>query len=128
MDGIARFEVGFREAEAVSRRTAVTGQCPQEGPQLVAAQLPQPAPPAEVLPTLPAKADICRSALVDPHFGQATDTFSLRLRKRTSKTSLHFRHLNSKIGIVSSPPAGRGMPPFFYRGGQCAFVFKVRGE
>jgi hypothetical protein len=95
MDGIARIEVGLREAEAVSRRTAVTGQCPQEGPQLVAAQLPQPSPPAEVLPIFPAKADIIRSALIDPHFGQATDTFSSRLRKRTSKFSLHFLHLNS---------------------------------
>jgi hypothetical protein len=87
----------------------VTGQCPQEGPQLVAAQLPQPSPPAEVLPIFPAKADISRATLVDPHFGQATETFSSRLRKRTSKLSLHFRHLNSKIGIGSSPPAGRNI-------------------
>ena len=96
-----------------SRPTAVTGQCPQEGLQLVAAQLPQPSPPAEVLPIFPAKADISRSTLIDPHFGQATDTFSSRLRKRTSKFSLHFRHLNSKIGIGSFPPAERNIPRSF---------------
>jgi len=101
----------------ISRRTAVTGQCPQEGPQLVAAQLPQPSPPAEVfaevLPIFPAKADISRSTVIDPHFGQATDIFSLRLRKRTSKVSLHFRHLYSKIGIGSFPPAERNIPRSF---------------
>jgi hypothetical protein len=75
--------------------TAMTGQCPQEGPQLVAAQLPHSAPPADVLPIFPAKADKSRSAFFDPHFGQATAALSSRLRKRTSKGSLHFRHLNS---------------------------------
>ena len=103
----------FYEVDVVSRRTAMTGQCPQEGLQLVAAQLPQPSPPAEVLPIFPAKADISRSTLIDPHFGQATDTFSSRLRKRTSKLSLHFRHLNSKIGIGSFPPAERNIPRSF---------------
>jgi hypothetical protein len=63
-----------------------------------------------VLPIFPAKADISRSTLIDPHFGQTTDTFSSRLRKRTSKFSLHFRHLNSNIGIGSSPPAGINIP------------------
>ena len=103
----------FYEVDVVSRRTAMTGQCPQEGPQLVAAQLPQPSPPAEVLPIFPAKADINRSTFIDPHFGQATDTFSSRLRKRTSKFSLHFRHLNSKIGISSFPSAERNNPCSF---------------
>jgi len=70
-------------------------QCPQEGLQLVAAQLPHSAPPAEVLPIFPAKADKSRSAFFDPHFGQATAALSSRLRKRTSKGSPHFRHLNS---------------------------------
>jgi hypothetical protein len=88
----------------------VTGQCPQEGPQLVAAQLPQPAPPAVVLPTLPAKVDISRFARFEPHFGQTMSTFSSRLRKNTSKFSLHLPHLNSKIGIGSIPPAGHKIP------------------
>jgi hypothetical protein len=127
MDGFARVEAPFREAEAVSRHTAVTGQCPQEGPQLVAAQLPQPAPPAEVLPIFPEKADIIRSALADPHFGQATGTISSRLRKRTSNISLHFLHLNSNIGIGSSPPAGRNMPRFFAADGN-PFSFSIFGE
>jgi hypothetical protein len=85
------------------------GQCPQEGPQLVAAQLPQPAPPAAVFPTLPAKADIRRFARFEPHFGQTTSTFSSRLRKNTSKLSLHLPHLNSKIGMGSIPPAEPGI-------------------
>jgi hypothetical protein len=70
-------------------------QCPQEGLQLVAAQLPQEAPPALVFPTFPAKADICFWVRVELHSGQATLTFSSRLRKRTSKVFPHFRHLNS---------------------------------
>jgi hypothetical protein len=70
----------FYKVEVVSRRTAVTGQGPQEGPQLVAAQLPQPSPPAEVFPIFPAKADISRSTLIGPHFGHATANFSSRLR------------------------------------------------
>jgi hypothetical protein len=118
----------FYEVEAISRRTAVTGQCPQEGPQLVAAQLPQPSPPAEVLPIFPAKADICRSTLIDPHFGQATDIFSSRLRKRTSKFSLHFRHLNSKIGIDSFPPAERNIPRSFAADGDPLLFLMVRGD
>jgi len=92
--------------------TAMTGQCPQEGPQLVAAQLPHSAPPAEVLPIFPEKADKSRSAFFDPHFGQATVALSSRLRKRTSKGSPHFRHLNSKIGIGLSPPANHIILPF----------------
>jgi hypothetical protein len=88
----------------ISRRTAVTGQCPQEGPQLVEVQLPQ--------PIFPAKADIIRSTFMDPHFGQTTGTFSSRFRKRTSKLSLHFRHLNSKIGIDLFPPAERHISRF----------------
>jgi len=84
----------------------MTGQCPQEGPQVVAAQLPQPAPPSEVFPIFPAKADIIRCVRVDPHSGQVTVIFSSRLRKRTSKRCLHFRHLYSYIGIDSFLGAG----------------------
>jgi hypothetical protein len=69
----------------------VTGQCRQEGPQLVAVQPLQP-PPVEVLPTFPAKADIRRLARFEPHLGQATATFSSRLRKNTSNFSRHFPH------------------------------------
>jgi hypothetical protein len=61
----------------------------------VAAQLPQEAPPAEVFPIFPEKADIIFWVRDDPHSGQTTDGFSSRLRKRTSKRRLHFRHLNS---------------------------------
>src|SRR3989339_1232857 len=78
-----------------SRPTAVIAQWPQEGAQLVALQLPQDAPPALVFPTFPAKADISLWVRVDLHSGQATATFSSRLRKRTSNVSPHFRHLNS---------------------------------
>jgi hypothetical protein len=85
-----------------SRPTAVTGQCPQEGLQRVAEQLPQP-PPAEVLPTLPAKADMSRFARFDPHFGQAMSTCSSRLRKNTSNLSRHFPHWYSKIGMEPFP-------------------------
>jgi hypothetical protein len=92
------------------RHTAVTGQCPQEGPQCVAAQLPQPSPPAEVLPTFPVKADNSRSALFDPHCGQVTANFSARLRKRISKFPPHFLHLYSKIGIGSFPPSDPNIP------------------
>jgi hypothetical protein len=73
----------------------MTGQWPQEGGQLVAAQLPQEAPPAEVFPIFPEKAEIIFSVRADPHIGQAMDSFSSRLRKRTSKRCLHFRHLYS---------------------------------
>jgi hypothetical protein len=83
----------------------MNGQWPQEGPQLVAAQLPQP-PPVEVLPIFPAKADISRSVLTDLHSGQATLSFSSRLRNRTSKVFLHFRHLYSKIGMDPFPMVG----------------------
>jgi hypothetical protein len=117
----------FYEVDVVSRRTAMTGQCPQEGPQLVAAQLPQPLPPAEVLPIFPPKADISRFTLTDPHFGQATDTFSSRLRKRISKLSLHFRHLNSKIGIGSFPPAECNIPRSFAADGN-PLSFSMFGE
>ena len=57
--------------------TAMTGQCPQEGPQLVAAQLPQPAPPADVLPIFPAKADKSRSAFVRPALRTGDDCLFL---------------------------------------------------
>lgn len=50
----------------------MTGQCPQEVPQLVEAQLPQSAPPAEVFPIFPANEESSRAALFDPHFGQTT--------------------------------------------------------
>ena len=48
----------FCKVEVVSRRTAVTDQCPWQELQLLEEQPPQPEPPAEVLPTFPAKADI----------------------------------------------------------------------
>lgn len=70
-------------------------QCPQEGLQLVAAQLPQDAAPVDVLPIFPANADISRCVRVDLHSGQITDTLSSQFRKMTSKVCLHFRHLNS---------------------------------
>jgi len=71
------------------------GQCPQEGGQLVVVQPPQEEPAPAVFPIFPEKADIIRCALAEPHSGQATAIFSSRLRKRTSKRCLHFRHLNS---------------------------------
>jgi hypothetical protein len=40
-------------------------------------------------------------ARFEPHFGQAMATFSSRLRKNTSKLSLHLPHWYSKIGMVS---------------------------
>ena len=73
----------------------MTGQCPQEGGQLVVVQLPQEAPAPDVFPIFPEKADIIRRVLLDLHSGQATAIFSSLLRKRTSKRCLHFRHLNS---------------------------------
>ena len=69
----------------------------------MAEQLPQLAPPADVLPTFPEKADKSRSAFFDPHFGQATGIFSSRLRKKTSNESPHFKHLYSNIGMDLSP-------------------------
>jgi hypothetical protein len=77
-------------AVVISWLTAMAGQCPQEGPQLVALQLPQLVPAAEVLPTFPAKADKSLFILLDPHFGQVPVAFSSRLRKKTSKVSPHF--------------------------------------
>jgi hypothetical protein len=111
-----------------SWRTAMTGQCPQEGPQLVAAQLPHSAPPAEVLPIFPAKADKSRSALFDPHSGQATATFSSRLRKKTSKVSSHFRHLNSKIGMSLFPPADRNILVYFAADDDPSLILKTAGD
>jgi len=100
----------FCKVNIYSRRTAVTGQWPQEGLQRVAVQLPQPVPPAVVLPTLPAKADKSLSALFDRHCGQATVNFSSRLRKKTSKFSPHFRHLYSNIGIGLFPLVDPNIP------------------
>jgi hypothetical protein len=74
------------------------GQCPQEGAQLLEVQLPHP-PPVEVLPIFPEKADKSRSILTDLHAGQQTQSASSRFRQRTSKIFLHFRHLNSNIGM-----------------------------
>lgn len=73
----------------------MTGQCPQEGGQLVVVQLPQEAAAPAVFPIFPEKADIIRCVLAEPHSGQATVIFSSRLRKRTSKRCLHFLHLYS---------------------------------
>ncbi len=88
--------------------TAVMDQwCPQVL-QWVAAQLPQLLPPVEVFPIFPENADICRCTFFEPHSGQSTESFSSRLRKRTSKRAWHFRHLNSKIGMDSSPTDGIG--------------------
>ena len=88
--------------------TAVMDQwCPQVL-QWVAAQLPQLLPPVEVFPIVPENADICRCTFFEPHSGQSTESFSSRLRKRTSKRVWHFRHLNSKIGMDSSPTDGIG--------------------
>jgi hypothetical protein len=41
-----------------------------------------------------------------------TVIFSSRLRKRTSKRCLHFRHLYSYIGMDSFLAAGRRLSPF----------------
>jgi hypothetical protein len=60
--------------------------------QLVAAQLPQDAPPAAVFPIFPANADISRCVRVDLHFGQATVFFPSLARMRYSKSSPHFLH------------------------------------
>lgn len=78
--------------ERFARPTAAEGQRPHEGPQLVAAQLPQDAPPAVVFPIFPENADIRRWVRVDLHFGQATVRFPSLIRVRNSKSSPHFRH------------------------------------
>jgi len=74
-------------------RTATLAQCPQEGLQVVAAQVPQ--PPAEVLPARPPKTDIIRFVFFDLHFGQITLRFSPMEKKSSSKTWLHFVQRNS---------------------------------
>jgi len=66
-------------------RTATPLQCPQEGLQVVAAQVPQP-PPAEVFPIRPPKTDIIRLVFFDLHFGQTTVRFSPMEKKSSSNT------------------------------------------
>jgi hypothetical protein len=69
----------------------VIDQCRQEGPQLVAEQLPQP-PPVEVFPIFPENADSLRCVRGDLHFGQAMPLCLSWLRKSISKVCPHFRH------------------------------------
>lgn len=92
------------------------GQWPQVVLQLVAAQLPQDAPPALVFPIFPAKADIIFRVRVDLHSGQATAIFSSRLRKRTSNVFPHFRHWNSYMGMERLLPFSPKTPASLYRG------------
>jgi hypothetical protein len=73
-------------------------QPPQEGPQLVALQDPQPGPAELVnLPSLEwLKADMSFFTFFPLHFGQDTSWFP---KTRVSKVFLHFSHRYSKIGI-----------------------------
>ena len=78
-------------------------QPPQEGPQLVALQDPQPGPAELVnLPSLEwLKADMSFFTFFPLHFGQDTSWFP---KTRVSKVFLHFSHRYSKIGIGSHHP------------------------
>jgi len=49
---------------------------------------------------LPAKTDINLSLFFDPHFGQTVFFSSAAEKISSSKTVLHFLHLNSKMGIL----------------------------
>jgi hypothetical protein len=73
-------------------------QPPQEGPQLVALQVPQPGPAELVnLPSLEwLKADMSFFTFLLLHFGQDTAWLP---NTRVSNVFLHFSQRNSKIGI-----------------------------
>jgi hypothetical protein len=76
-------------------------QLPQEGPQLVALQVPQPEPAELVnLPSLEwLKADMSFFTFLLLHFGQETAWLP---NTRVSNVFLHFSQRNSKIGIEKS--------------------------
>jgi len=78
-------------------------QPPQEGPQLVALQDPQPGPAELVnLPSLEwLKADMSFFTFLPLHFGQDTSWLP---KTSVSKVFLHFSQRNSKIGIWSHHP------------------------
>jgi hypothetical protein len=80
------------------RNLRLTCQPPQEGPQLVALQDPQPGPAELVnLPSLEwLKADMSFFTFLPLHFGQDTSWLP---KTRVSKVFLHFSQRNSKIGI-----------------------------
>jgi hypothetical protein len=77
-------------------------QPPQEGPQLVALQVPQPGPAELVnLPSLEwLKADMSFFTFLLLHFGQDTAWLP---NTRVSNVFLHFSQRNSKIGIRKPP-------------------------
>ena len=77
------------------RQTAAAYYLPQAVLQELAEQEEQSAPPAEVLPIFPPNMDIILSVLFDLQEGQNTSIFSLLDLNKTSKTCLHFLHLNS---------------------------------
>ena len=74
-------------------QTATCDQREPQGPQVVAAQLEQPAD--EVVPILPQNFDNSRSAFFDLHAGQDTVRLSLLDLNKISKIVMHFLHLNS---------------------------------
>lgn len=78
----------LRVGRVVNAATGRMNQWLQEGPQLVAAQEPQPDFP-------PAKADIRRSVRFELQAGQTISSFSSLDRNSTSNSFLHFLHLNS---------------------------------
>jgi hypothetical protein len=82
----------------VGRNLRPFHQPPQEGPQLVALQLPQPEPcELENLPSLEwLKADMSFLTFLLLHFGQDTSWLP---KTMVSKVFLHFSQRNSKIGI-----------------------------